>query len=438
MFDEEACLPGFIKDTDSYESSDAGFHSDNETRVYRDGPDSYIKKLGHVISYLIGGKDVSKVAVGEGLSDLEGLNGKRKSEELTCGAGNALCKGLNAQRTSPHYSPKTAGSDSRRTYSNGSPLFKTKATDSQPESIQPAVVMDDKLPTSISPEDDLKQTQALKMIVDDQKANDLAMTKRNSYSSFIKDGPTRFSSSGSLDANEPSSREIMPPIIAAMLDTEVDEEETDVSGNDYNGKDLSTGFPTKLGLMGGAKRQNLPKSSDKAKSASASKPKPSTKKAGKTSKPVKSLTIAEARCGKSIPKKSSTIAKGRCGYKPSILSTNDGPLHSTAEPLRNRNNDFSPESADDEIICVGTESLGGDAAEGQSTNDGEIAPPLLDPFEEEWHDQGPSHIYLADNHFAANMISAEIEWDLAQGRVYSIQLYHSDKTCFSSIIFAHI
>ena len=402
MMDEEACLPEFTSETDSFESSDAEEYLANNLGASCNGHESYIKKLELAINHLTGGKNVSNMPAGETLLKLGGIHEAKRPEDMSpCEIEYALYNG--AQKADPIYHTRTADPGSGQSLAKSLPMSENNDTERR------FATLEDRSPTLLV--GDTEQAQASSAIIVDQQTSALAIPTKYNYSSLLKDESVGLTCSRSLQTNETTNlgSTVMPPNVAAMWDTEVDGELFDVSVNSFSDKDLSAHIPPKLGLMGGARHQNLQPSTGKVTSGSALKPKAPTKKVVKTAKSRKPTSDSEG-----VDR--ARLASTTIGAGPS-KSTNDFPFI--------RNDDMSPRSARRTVVDKGKDKPDGTIAKGQALKYKIGALPASDPFEEEWHGQGPSQIYLPDSHYAINMMSAEVEWDLAQGMQYPVRITHS-------------
>lgn len=179
---------------------------------------------------------------------------------------------------------------------------------------------------------------------------------------------------------------IMPPKVVAMWDTEVDGEAIDARASNYRNNDRLNKFSTKLGLMGGTGRQNLQQTTRRTRSS-----KTAAEKVTKDSKPKKPTKVsARARQPNTAFLQSDKNIAGSEDYTKLKSKTSKHKL---------------------------LEKFIKEPVKGLPTNPDKVAiPSPFDPYKEVWHRGGPSQIYLPDSHYAANMISAEVEWDLAQGK----------------------
>ena len=215
------------------------------------------------------------------------------------------------------------------------------------------------------------------------------------HSSLLKDKPMFRQYLGNNERSEmhkPGSL-IMPPKVVAMWDTEIDRESFDARPSNHRNDGSSTTFSPKIGLMGGTGRQNTQQTTRKTRSSNRKTAAEKVTKDSKFKKPAKDSS--------KVKKVKAAIAKTDNGTSElKDLSTSKTKTHNQKLQM------FIDEPTNE-----------------PPTKPDKVPIPVFDPYEEVWHDKGPNRIYLPDSHFATNMMSAEVEWDLAQGKHCEIDIF---------------
>ena len=376
MIDEEAFIPAFASEIDSLESSDIEEYITNDTDPSCSNHSNYIGRLEHAIGYLPAGKKQLNMSVREGPSEFsESASAQR--------AGDTLCKGLDMQGVGRYNTTDESGLNSIWKETRGSSAYRrdqARGTASIEDELLTSMLCDGKK------DQEIKNSRNIPMV---------PFSADNAHSSFSKDKPMfrqYLRNNETSEVHKPGSP-IMPPKVAAMLDTEVDRETCNARANSYREDDLSAAFSPKIGLMGGTRRQNLQQTTRRTRS---SKTKAAADKVEKESKSKR-------------PTRDSSKAKQ---VKSAFLQRDSGPSElvdlSTLKPKT------SKQKLLDKFLDESTKGS------PMKLDKVAISPPF-DPYKEVWHDKGPNQIYLSDSHYAANMMSAEVEWDLAQGKLLRTQ-----------------